>query len=958
MFRSELKGRQPARALCGIFRLLLVIGVGSIPVSAQESESDRFAFFERRIRPIFANQCFACHNPKSKLGGLQIDSRASLLQGGSRGPAIVPGDPEASLLIRATTHQDPNLKMPMGGQLKDQEIEALRTWVTMGAPWPEIVAAESPDSEKGRFVPPPERRKFWSFQPLRKPSPPNVRDKSWAKSPIDKFILAKLEEKGLKAGKRADKRTLIRRATFDLTGLPPAPKEIDAFLADSSPDAFGKVVERLLASPRYGERWGRHWLDVARYTDREVRIRKDYSDAWRYRDWVIDAFNQDLRYDQFVKAQIAADLLSEEKDPKLLPALGFISLGTWIYQGDIPYVVSRADELDDRVDVLTRGFLGLTVACARCHDHKYDPISQKDYYALAGVFASTDYHQYFLVPDDVVAKHKEHQQKIQDKKGEIQKLLTDVGSGFQARMAEQISRYMMAARKLHNDLKLEPSKVAQEDNLDQESLERWVRYLDEDEREHSYLREWDALTAKGGTDVEAQAVADEFQKAVFAVMAEQKAVEEENRPVEGDRARDSSGARTFKPDGKFYYDRCSSCEATRKVLEREEFYFWGDLFRRTTRLAGSIKRPAGVFEYQDEALLRFLLPEQKAKYDLRQAELKDLEESSPAEPAYIMGMMDSPAPANMRVNIRGNVNNLGDEVSRGFPAVLGKTEGEPLLFSEGSGRLELAEAIVRHPLTPRVMVNRIWAHHFGRGIVATPSNFGQTGERPIHPELLDYLATRFVESNWSIKAMHREIMLSTTYQLSSEASEASDEIDADNRFFSRANNVRLDAEALRDSLLFVAGNLDMKAGGPPSPLSIENERRTVYRKVSRAKVDHLMALFDFPDPTLTSEQRSTTNVPLQGLFFLNSDLVLRQAQFLAERLRSHGGNDDAARLQYVYPLLYGREATEAEIRLGLEFLNGGQTEPGSEAAASAGATSRWQRYAQVLLVSGEFYFID
>ena len=930
----------------------------ALAATAPAATPEETEFFEKDIRPILVEKCSLCHGEQLQTAGLKLTTAEGFYKGADTGPVFVKDDPENSRLLTAIRYED-KVKMPPTGKLSDEEIEALTAWIKLGAPWPgaDVKTVTTDQASGPQWT--KEQESHWAFQPIQTYEPPAVKKEDWAQAPIDHFILAKLEEKGLRAGKRADKRTLIRRATFDLTGLPPAPQEIDAFLADSSPDAFAKVVERLLASPRYGERWGRHWLDVARYTDEEIRlVRKDYWDAWRYRDWVIDAFNQDLRYDQFVKAQIAADLLSEEKDPKLLPALGFISLGTWILQGDIPYAVSRADELDDRLDVLTRGFLGLTVACARCHDHKYDPISQKDYYALAGIFASTDYHQYFLVADDIVAKHKEHQQKIRDKKEEIEKLLTDVGSRLQARMAEQTSHYMMAARKLHNDLKLEPSKAAQEDNLDQESLERWVRYLDEDEREHSYLREWDALAAKGGTDVEAQSVADEFQKAVFAVMAEKKAVEEENGAGKRRSPPDSSVARTFKPDGKFYYDRCTFCAARRKALDREEFYFWGDLFRRATTLTGSIKKPAGVFEYQDETLFRFLLPEQKAKYDLLQAELKDLEESSSAEPAYIMGMMDSPAPANMRVNVRGNVYILGDEVPRGFPAVLGKTEGEPLAFSEDSGRLELAEAVVRHPLTPRVMVNRIWAHHFGRGIVATPSNFGQTGDRPTHPELLDYLATRFVESNWSIKAMHREIMLSTTYQLSSEASEANDEIDADNRFFSRANNVRLDAEALRDSLLFVAGNLDMKAGGPPSPLSIENERRTVYRKVSRAKVDHLMALFDFPDPTLTSEQRSTTNVPLQGLFFLNSDLVLRQAQLLAERLRSQGGDDDAARLQYVYPLLYGREATEAEIRLGLEFLNGGQTEPGSETAASAGATSRWQRYAQVLLVSGEFYFID
>jgi hypothetical protein len=442
-------------------------------------------------------------------------------------------------------------------------------------------------------------------------------------------------------------------------------------------------------------------------------------------------------------------------------------------------------------------------------------------------------------------------------------------------------------------------------------------------------------------------------------MAEKEAVDEANKGDRRERSpRDPNVARTFKPDGRFHYDSCTSCEATIKTLERGKFYFWGDLFRRTTTLNGSVKRPAGVFEYRGQALLRFLSPEQREKHDLLRAELKDLEQSAPPAPPYVMGMEESPKPANLKVSLRGNVYNLGDEVPRGLPAVLGKTEGEPLPFSEGSGRRELADLVVGLPLTPRVMVNRIWAHHFGRGIVATPSNFGQTGERPTHPELLDYLASRFLEGNWSIKAMHREIMLSRTYQLSTEVSEEANEIDADNRFLSRANSLRIDAEALRDSLLFVAGNLDQGLGGPSRPLNLENQRRAVYSKVSRETMDPLMALFDFPDPSLTSEQRTSTNVPLQGLFFLNGDLLSRQAGLLAERLRSEAGDDDVARIKHAYPILYGREATPAEVELGLEFLTGSRTEGEGASSVSSGAPSAWTRYTQVLLASPEFYFLD
>jgi len=391
---------------------LVLLGLTGIIAYAQ-SATEKAEFFEARIRPVLANNCYACHTD-NKLGGLRVDSRVALLEGGKSGAAIVPGRPDESLLIKAVKQADPKLKMPMGGaKLKDNEIADLRYWIqTMAAFWPaEDSKPVAPVLAKTSFTIRPEQRTFWSFQPIRKSVAPKVTDTAWAKTPIDQFILAKLEEKKLKPAPPADKRALIRRAYFDLIGLPPTPEQVDAFLADNSADAFAKVVDRLLASSQYGERWARHWLDVARYADGTGRpdtrmvflgygmARDGYSNTWRYRDWVIQALNQDMPYDRFVKAQIAADLMPEPDRSKLLPGLGFFGIGPWFTGDDVVFVEARANERDDKIDALTKGFLGLTVTCARCHNHKYDPISQKDYYALGGVFANSGFWEYNLSPD-------------------------------------------------------------------------------------------------------------------------------------------------------------------------------------------------------------------------------------------------------------------------------------------------------------------------------------------------------------------------------------------------------------------------------------------------------------------------------------------------------------------------------------------------------------------------------
>jgi mono/diheme cytochrome c family protein len=710
----------------------LVLTCGVARTAEPPPDPAQVEFFEKQVRPLLAERCQQCHGPDKQKGGLRLDSRAALLEGGDSGPAVVPGQPDQSRLVQAVRYAD-ELRMPPKGKLPGDQVAVLAAWVKMGAPWPEATEVRTAAPASGLTVTAKDRE-FWSFRPVREPPPPQVRDASLPRSPIDRFVLAKLEEQGLSPVAAADKRTLIRRATFDLIGLPPTPAEVDAFLADPSPGAFAKVVDRLLASQHYGERWARHWLDVARFGEDQAHTfqARKYPDGFRYRDWVIQAFNADMPYDRFVTEQIAGDLLDGPDRAGRLAALGFFALGP-VYYGK-----ATADELDDRVDTLTRGFLGLTVACARCHDHKFDPIPTRDYYSLAGVFASTDYKEYVLTPD-------------------------------------------------------------------------------------------------GGID--AKAVSDPTDKM----------------------------ARDKKKD------------ATRKPV--------------------------------------------------------------------VHALAEGAKPANLRVAVRGNPANLGEEAPRRFLTVL--TGEKAPAFTDGSGRLELARAVASkdNPLTARVMVNRVWMHHFGRGIVGTPSNFGSLGERPTHPELLDYLAARFTANGWSVKALHREIMLSATYQLGSRPDERNARVDPENRLLWRMNRRRLEVEPWRDAMLAVAGNLDPTVGGPSADLAApDNRRRTLYGAVSRHNLDPLLRLFDFPDPNLTSDRRPVTSVPLQQLFVLNSDFMARQSKALAARVTAEV-SDDTARIRYAFQLVYGRAPSDREVRLGTEFLVGG-------------SPAAWEKFAQVLLSANEFAFVD
>ena len=864
---------------------LLVFVVAVVPTligSTPQAQSEPAEFFETRIRPLLSEKCSSCHG-ELETSGLRVDSRDRLLRGGSRGPAIVAGDPNASLLIQAVRHSHATLKMPPSGQLSQQEVQSLAAWIQDGAVWP-----KQPEkaARPGPAVISPEDRSFWSFLPIKKPAVDSA-------LPIDQLVRATLQKSGLKPNPPAGKRTLLRRVNFDLIGLPSTPEEVSAFLSDDSPQAFAKVVDGLLASPHFGERWGRYWLDVARYGENDyhgVGI-AEYPQAWRYRDWVIGAFNSNMPYDVFVKAQIAADLMPGN-NRELLGGLGLFGLGPWYYGISHP-PQARADERHERVDMVSRGFLGLTAACARCHDHKYDPISMQDYYGLAGVFASVHYKSYPLVSDEIVKDFERRKKEIEELEKEIKEFLDRQSKELAEIFTRRIADYLVGSWKVlrvseagGEEQACRTDNVARQQKLDRETLERWVKYLEKPQEEHPYLDGWQKLPAdRSATEPQVRQAADDYQALIDSIVKEHEEIEEEVRVLLAKLPPQKERELPRLPNGYTSGDSFKAPDIEPRAMARDRYVAW-------KQILGDDKN--AVLRYRDENLERFLQGEWKRHLQSLRAELEERKEKLPPHYGYLPGLEDWTEPRNAKLNIRGNPFQEGEEVPRGFLRVL--SEDEPLLFHDGSGRLQLAEAIIAHPLAARVMANRVWQHLLGNGIVRTPSNFGRTGNRPSHPELLEYLAWRLKEQKWSIKKLIREIVLSETYQ----ASQRWREGQTRRRippigFFWRAERSRLDAEALRDATLFVSGRLDPKVGGASQELAPDNYRRTVYARIQRFRPNETLALFDYPNPSVSNAQRVVTNVPLQRLFFLNSDFILGQSDSLAERLGSTGG--DAAMIE-------------------------------------------------------------
>jgi mono/diheme cytochrome c family protein len=921
-------------------------------------------FFENKVRPILANSCYDCHDDTAK-GGLRLDSKADFESGGKHGPVVMPGEPDKSLLIQAV-QQTGDLKMPKGGKLKPDEVATLVEWVKTGAHWPATASAPITSTTASTGVITEKQREFWSFQPLRSVTPPAIEDvryEHWAQTPIDRFILAGLHKAGLQPAAPADRTTLIRRATYDLTGLPPTNDEVQAFVSDKSPHAWEKVVDRLLASPRYGERWGRHWLDVARYSEDDVRGLDPkgrgympFKGAFLYRDWVIKAFNDDVPYDRFAVMQLAGDKLPfklpEERHANLT-ATSYLGAGPWVWDQAEP-IQGRADERNERVDAVTRGMLGLTVGCARCHNHKYDPIAQTDYYKVVSIFANSTYKEYPVATAAATASYDK--KNLEDAKlhADLKDYTTGLSKGLSGALAIQISDYLTGAWNVLGKPKKTVEEISASKQLDPEVLQRWVDYLP---KEHTfpYLNDWKAMTdSPDSTEADAKVLGDAFQKLVLRVRAAQAEIEEQNDVIKAKNDVPKHRLLDAKPSEFETFDQfCPGCELELKALPADEAKLYQELF---IALSGDQeeKFKPGVLVFTGWGLTRRVGPQFQAYIEAQKKQIEALDKELKDTPyPYVNGMDDKPKIEDVKLNIRGNPHSMGPIVPRGFITVLSPPDKQP--YSDGSGRLQFANDIVNHPLAARVIVNRVWEWHFGTGIVNTPDNFGVMGDKPSNPDLLEFLASEFVSHKRSIKWLQREIMLSAVYRTITEESPEAHDKDAANRLYSHFNRQRLDAEELRDGMLFAAGDLDLKEiGGPSKDFTPDNLRRTVYCKVSRYRLNNYLMVFDFPNPSFTAEQRFSSNVPLQQLYFMNNPFVYKQASVLAERV--HSESTEEARIVKAYEYLFQRKPTAYELQLGVKFLSATPEKPGYN--VNGEPVTAWDEYARALLSSNEFQFVN
>ncbi|MDE0126879.1 MAG: PSD1 and planctomycete cytochrome C domain-containing protein [Bryobacterales bacterium] len=817
--------------------------------------TDAAEHFEKHVRPLLAEQCYACHSAQSPVpqAGLRVDSRSGLLKGGKSGPAVVPGDPDGSRLLRLLRAKE-GIRMPPTGRLPEDEIAHVELWIRAGAPFP------SGPTERERSSSP-----HWSFVPPKATSPPTSAS-GWAGSDIDRFIEARLVQEGLRPSPQADPRTLIRRVHYDLTGLPPSPQAVDEFFTSPTDEAYEAAVDSLLASERFGERWARYWLDVARYSDEGFQARP-FPIAWPYRDWVVDAFNNDLPYNMFVEFQLAADLVGA--DDEHLPALGLLTLGiNQVRPIEVP------DNLDDRIDVVTRGFLGLSVSCARCHDHKFDPIPTADYYSLYSVFLNSP-NVLEPVPIEAFPESPETEfflGKLAARRAWLDRFrderLADHIKKF--RTPEVLEKYLEAAWVSRSLQSREFEALSKERNLNHYLLDRWRTYLN----------------GLVGPSIEA--------------------FEDLNSPGGANRV-------------------------ARRMAEADSQYRWPDPMREALRLAlrgtgTPTDIPAKDFWWIQNEGDSNVMKGLKWQYE---AVMHDW--SHRGGPKHAMVVRDASDLQQSYVFLRGNQNDKGEQVGPRFLSAL-PGAGE---FRTGSGRLELARAIAsaENPLTARVFVNRVWGHLFGEGIVRTPSNLGIRGGPPSHPKLLDYLAADFVANGWSTKDLIRQIVLSRTYRQDSKASAEGIAADSANRLLWRQNRKRLDFEAMRDSMLAVSGQLDTTTGGPPFQLKAtpSSPRRAIYAYVSREEPSALMRTFDFSNPEEHSPRRQLTTVPQQALFFLNSSFLAEQARALAA---SCGEPEQC--IDTIHRRVLGRPLDGSARETALAFVSEEHDTPTEDTSAQAG----------------------
>ena len=907
--------------------------------------------FEKNARPLFVSKCQGCHNAKLKSGGLDLSSPEAIKEAASMGIFGKPSEPEKSVLVQVLTY-DHQIKMPPQGKLSPEAIAAVREWIAAGAPTPATTPTAG-NSLTGVGVRPVALRgvitdadkNFWAFKPLSKATPPSTIQKDWAASPLDQFILAGLEKNRLKPAPQAGKPTLLRRATFDLTGLPPTEKELQAFLADKSPKAFETVVDRLLASPRYGERWGRHWLDVMRYADSTGSDEDHrYPHAWRYRDYVIQAFNNDMPYNQFVREQLAGDILAADPNSGVgyrgIIATGFLALGKKaLAQKDLP--LKRYDVVDDQIEVTAKAFLGLTVNCARCHDHKFDPIATKDYYQMAAIFSSTLSYEKGETGDPIqtpLAAPGEFEAFLKqwtsysDVEKKLMKILDfDKDARHRREIGEkQIAASLLAAHRV-NAKGESATSVAAETKLDVKTLARWIDYLKD--RNRPELARWFAAT-----DANRKDIADQYQED-FRRSAYQ---------YDQDLSWWKQAQHNFPNAGKI------AGPHPKLTAEKDPFFT-------------AVWQNSGPLHLTRDEQLATLTPEKLKDAQALLAQSVELEKTLPTKEIPMACAVKEGEIMDQKIFVRGDYHNLGDAVERTVPLILSLSAPAPAVKTK-SGRLELADWIVdpRNPLPSRVMANRIWQGHFGDGIVRTPDNYGRLGERPSNPELLDYLARTFIEGGWSIKKMNRMIMLSKTYQLSAAFDEDTKSKDPENRLISHYPRKRLSIEEIRDAYLALGGDLDLAMGGTLDPgvgtdgetsanrISMNPEktnRRSVYLPLRRSNLPTLYTLFDFGDATTPDGKRTSTTVATQALFVMNSPLVIRQAKSLTDTVLKQEPQDKR-RMEEIYLRVLGRNPDGSEMDRGLTYLQNFRAKWNQIDESKA-----WSSLTHALMASNEFIFI-
>ena len=947
------------------FGCLFLAVVGLLNDSVARAADDRAVFFESKVRPILAARCHSCHGAKKQESGLRLDSKSGFAKGGENGAIVDAKQSDQSELVLAIRREG-GRKMPPDKPLPAEEVDTLVEWVRRGAFWPDESAMPTNDLIRDAAA------KHWAFQPLSWPTRPVlVATAGWAQSPVDSFVLAKLREANLSPSPRADRHTLLRRVSLDLIGLPPTPDEMDAFIADDQPDAFERGVDRLLSSQQYGERWGRHWLDVARYADTKGYVffeEKKFPWAWTYRDYVIRALNEDLPFDRFVLEQLAADQLELGDGKRPLAAMGFLTLGG-------RFMNNLHDVLDDRIDVVSRGLLGLTATCARCHDHKFDPIPQADYYSLYGVFRSSI--EPPLLPEFLPSPQTEEYTKFSTEMNARLKKLTDFVTGKHAALVTsarvRAAEYLLAAQA---QMEKPPTDdfmlLADTNDVNPTMTLRWQVTLEAARKKpHPVWQPWTEFAALPSDQFAAKA-GDVVRR--LGTLARPSVDVGHRQDVEDRTAK--SGHLPINP-----LVFAAVCEPPPQSLNEVAARYGAILKRIDSKWQETLKQQTNakmLLDPNEEEIRRVLygpdappdvplamgwgflslFPDRPTQGEYQKL-IKEVEQwsmTTAGAPARAMVLIDDATPFEPRLFQRGNPNRLGASVPR---QSLGITTPDRQPFTNGSGRLELARSIVnpRNPLTARVFVNRVWMHHFGSGLVKTPSDFGLRSDPPSHPELLDWLAANFVKSGWSMKWLHRTIVLSATWQQrSGELNESSSPLathhspllsDPDNRWLSHANRRRLEWESLRDSLLFVSGDLNRRVGGE----SVELlggfvPRRTLYGMLDRLDVPNLLTTFDFPTPASTNPQRDSTTVAPQALFLMNGDLTFEVALRLLRRPEVASVNETDARVRQLVSICLQRNPTAAEQQTAREFLG------------DAPSLERWTVFAHSLLLANEFAFVD